>query len=99
MMVGETAWIWASAPVTDPPGLSRPMIDSHQAVREEARFLPGGQNIGSEQIGRGTAKRWPISRAKNWGALAPMMGKIRPSKRTVRLVIAGSWPNSDCQKE
>ena len=75
------------------------MMESHQAVREGIRFLPGSQNMGSEQRGMATSKRWPISTPKNSGAVTPMMGKTWPSRRTVRLVIAGSWANSDCQKE
>jgi len=41
------------------------MMESHQAVREGIRFLPGSQNVGSEQRGMATSKRWPISTPKN----------------------------------
>src|ERR1051325_1847613 len=81
------------------PGLSRPMIESHHAVREGMRPLPASQNMGSEQSGTATSNLCPISTPKNSGAITPTMGKSLPSSRTVRLVTAGSPANSDCQNE
>src|SRR5262249_25753361 len=64
MMAGETAWIWAFARSIVHPGLSRPMIESHHAVRDRMRPLPGSQNIESEQRGTAISNLCPIFHAK-----------------------------------
>src|SRR5260370_36088404 len=68
------------------PGFSRPISDSHHAVRDVRCPLPGSQNMGSEQTGTAISNRCPTSTPKNPGELTPITGNSLPSSLPLRVV-------------
>src|SRR5438309_9216046 len=79
------------------PGFSRPIIDSHHALREGIRPFLSSESKRSAHNGIATSYRLPTSTPKKAAGVTPITGNLYPFRLTLLPGTPGLPPNSLCQ--